>query len=65
MPILELDFEVYCGRCGDGLCNNSTEGRTTGWGQPFIKVEPCEKCLNESFEDGKKQGAEEALEGML
>jgi len=53
MPTLWLDFEVYCARCGAGLCNNCTEGKTRGRGIPMITVEPCDKCLEEKYEEGR------------
>ena len=43
MPGINVDIEIYCS-CVAGLCNNTSEGRTTGRNQPFFIVEPCEKC---------------------
>lgn len=71
MPEFEVqttvEFEVYCGKCGAGLCNQtSTENRR---GTNRVTVDPCEKCLDEAeatgFDKGKAEAAEEARqEGM-
>lgn len=55
MPELGLEFEVFCGGCGAGLCGNCTEGKTRGRGMPFITVEPCEKCLEKAKEEGRSE----------
>jgi len=55
MPELEFEFEVFCGKCGAGLCQNCTEGKTTRRGMPFISVDPCEKCLDEARTEGYEQ----------
>ena len=60
MPSLELDFEVFCANCGDGLCGNCLEGKTGRRGLPFIKVEPCEKCQKRAEDDGYEKGYEAA-----
>ena len=68
MPVLELDFEVYCS-CGEGLCNQTIEGRTRGRGMLFITVSPCEKCLalakEEGYEEGYSKGYDQATLDML
>ena len=69
MPVLELEFEVYCS-CGAGLCRQTTEGRTHGRGMPFVTVEPCEKCVDagriaareEGYDRGYNQGCEDMKE---
>lgn len=49
---VEVDFEVFCARCGTGLCSQSTGGNTPKRKYPFVDVEPCEKCLDERYEKG-------------
>jgi hypothetical protein len=61
MPTLPLEFEVYCGKCGAGLCGNCTEGKTPGRGAPLIKVDPCEKCLENAKDEGDTEGYERGL----
>ena len=41
----EIEFEVFCGTCGAGLCGQSSGGNTPGRGQPYVEVEVCETCL--------------------
>ena len=64
MPTLELEFEVYC-TCGEGLCRQTQEGRTSGRGMPFITVGPCEECLakvhQEGYDDGYEDGFEDGI----
>lgn len=70
MPVLTFDvqtevdgeFEVYCAKCGTGLCNNCTEGTTRSRGMPYISVEPCEKCLSEAEGQGYDEGHDDGYE---
>lgn len=55
MPILELEFEVYC-TCGAGLCNNTKEGRNRH--SQHITVEPCEHCMSKEYDRGHDDGYE-------
>ena len=48
MPSLE--FEVFCSRCGDGLCRNATVKGTK------VYIEPCERCLERAKEEGDSTG---------
>lgn len=63
MPSLTLEFEVYCA-CGEGLCNNSIEGRNHH--SEIITVTPCEKCAgieyDRGFEDGYEKGVDDTTE---
>ncbi len=56
MPTLDFEFEVFCARCGAGLCMNCTEGKTKGRGMPFISVGPCDKCMEDAEEKGDDTG---------
>jgi hypothetical protein len=57
MPEIEIiaEIEVYCS-CGEGLCRQTSTGRTSGRHQPYFTVEPCQKCLNNSEEAGYIRG---------
>ena len=55
MPSIEVDIEIYCS-CGEGLCNQSSTGRTNRRGQPHFTVEPCEKCLEKAESAGYEKG---------
>jgi len=57
MPEVSIDIEIYCS-CGQGLCSQSTGG--SGRYGPNITVEPCEKCVDESYERGVEDGWEKA-----
>jgi hypothetical protein len=50
MPELTIDieFEVFCGNCGSGLCSNTRTSRNRGMDQ--IVVDLCDKCINEKNE---------------
>lgn len=61
MPSIEAEFEVYCAKCGAGLCNNSTV-RTRMGNSPAVEMEPCDRCLETSYENGYQKGAEETAE---
>ena len=54
-----VEFEVYCGTCGRGLCNQSStsEGRR-GW---KVEVEACPNCVERAHEEGYSEGYDEAL----
>lgn len=62
MPILEVEFEVYCDRCGAGLCAKTRVSQRKKVHELY--VEPCEGCLQEelisvraeAFEEGVIQG---------
>lgn len=55
MPIAEIDIEIYCGRCGAGLCNNTSFVSTRNRSQPSFRVDPCEKCLDEARQEGRDE----------
>ena len=45
MPSFELEFEVFCGTCGDGLCMQSDTRTSHRRSMPQVTVEACRKCL--------------------
>jgi len=53
---VEVDFEVFCAKCGAGLCSQSTGGNTTRRRQPYVSVEPCERCLEAEYDKGHTEG---------
>ena len=55
MPILEVEFEVYCS-CGSHLCNQSETRSSRTRGTPQIIVAPCEKCLEVARDEGIDEG---------
>ena len=52
MPEISVEIEIYCEECGAGLCNGSRGTKTRMRGQPAFFVEPCKKCLEDSFKKG-------------
>ena len=62
MPIMTVEFEVFCAECGEGLCNLATVeegGRFSSSGQ-IVRVMPCPKCLVAAREEGYEEGKKEA-----
>ena len=51
-----IDFEVWCGRCGAGLCNATTVDGTE------LRVDPCCHCLSAEYDKGKEDGEEAVAE---
>ena len=54
MPTFEVEFEVYCGECGAGICNLS-DG-SSGRRGPVVTVTPCEKCMAKQYREGYDKG---------
>lgn len=57
---VDVDFEVYCAKCGAGLCNQSDTRSSHRRGMPQVSVEPCERCLEDAREEGAAKAMEEA-----
>ena len=47
---IDIDFEVYCGTCGAGLCNESDTRRSRGRNYLQVTVKACPKCMEEKDE---------------
>lgn len=60
MPDVTINIEIYCDRCGDGLCNQSTFTTTRMRREPSFRIEPCKKCLEAAKQDGYSDGFEDA-----
>ena len=60
MPYFEVTFEVFCARCGAGLCNQSDTRTSYNRREPQVTVEPCEQCLSAADDKGYERGFEEA-----
>ncbi len=56
MPEVRFDLEVWCSRCGKGICHLVTTRRKPG----EIQVDPCDNCLdiehNRGYEEGQANG---------
>lgn len=42
-----VDFEVFCGTCGEGLCNESTTRINRNRGYAQVEVNACPSCMKE------------------
>jgi len=49
MPNLSIEFEVYCGECGEGLCWGTDVDYSRVKHVPLITVKQC-KCLKNKIE---------------
>ena len=61
---IEVDFDVYCARCGAGLCNQSSAFDATRNKGCRVDVEPCERCLDDAKDAGINEGYDTAVEGF-
>lgn len=55
---VDVDFEVFCARCGAGLCSQSTGGNSPRRNYPYVQVEPCNRCLEAEYDKGHEKGIE-------
>lgn len=44
---IEIDFEVFCGTCGAGICGNTTTRESRRRGYPQVVVDVCDDCIKE------------------
>ena len=50
MPSFSLDFEVFCGTCGAGLCNQSDTRKSRQRGENQLTVEACKTCMEKAIQ---------------
>ena len=55
MPKFNVDihFDVYCARCGKGICGNC-DTNIVSKSSLKMRVEPCRKCLDKEYARGTK-----------
>ncbi|HWR62321.1 MAG TPA: hypothetical protein VN580_11955 [Clostridia bacterium] len=51
MPLIY--FEVFCAKCGKGLCKLTTVDERSGL---KVEVQPCPKCLKDAEDEGFDKG---------
>ena len=52
---VDVEFEVYCDKCGKGLCRStSTKGNS-------VYVVPCPACLETERNEGHAEGYDEGF----
>ncbi len=54
MPDVSINIDVYCGKCGAGLCQQT--GVSYYRGNQSFNVDPCQNCLDEAKEEGYQDG---------
>lgn len=57
MPLIY--FEVFCAKCGNGLCKLTTVDERSGI---KLEVQPCPECLKEAENAGLDKGLLRAFE---
>ena len=58
----EIDIVIKC-KCGNLLTETKRETESMYGDRLAISVEPCEDCLEDSFEDGIESAWEDGFEG--
>lgn len=48
---IDLDFEVFCGTCGEGLCLESTTRLSRSRGHAQVEVNACPNCMKEKDDE--------------
>lgn len=61
--IADMDFEVFCAECGEGLCGISDTRRSRTRGQAQVTVGNCPKCA-EAIAEPLREKIEE-LENII
>lgn len=51
MPTFEVEFEVYCGTCGNGLCRESDTRKSRNRGENQVVVNACPKCMEQKDDE--------------
>lgn len=44
---VDIDFEVFCGTCGTGLCHESSTRQSRNRGFAQVEVNACPNCIEE------------------
>ncbi len=57
MPEISIEFDLNCTDCGRALKASAPERDRT---RTYIEVEPCEFCLQEKYQEGYRQGVNDA-----
>jgi hypothetical protein len=50
MPIFDIDIEVYCETCGEGLCGQSYFTVTKNRRNPCVRVDACKTCIDNALD---------------
>lgn len=55
----DIDFEVFCGTCGAGLCNVSDTRESRSRRMPQVTVEACANCMENAKDEGREEAESE------
>lgn len=59
---VDIDFEVYCGTCGAGLCNESDTRKSKNRNYLQVTVNACPDCM--AAKDKKIDELNEIIENL-
>ncbi|HPD55534.1 MAG TPA: hypothetical protein PLR11_01835 [Candidatus Paceibacterota bacterium] len=63
---IDIDFEVFCGTCGAGLCSESDTRRSRGRGYLQVTVNVCPYCMQKKEDEIEELKSEnKALEEKI
>lgn len=66
---VDVDFEVFCARCGYGLCSLSSTRKSRRRGEAQVEVNVCPSCEDdikeEAYERGLEEGRKVALQELM
>lgn len=48
---VNVDFEVFCGTCGEGLCYESSTRLSRNRGHAQVEVNVCPQCIKEKDDE--------------
>lgn len=52
MPEITVDFNVYCGTCGEGLCSSTSVDQNHG--RVDVTVDVCPACTQKALQEVNK-----------
>jgi len=63
MPFFEVEFEVYCATCGNGLCNQSNGSNSRRMSR--VDVEVCQNCIDKAKEEASEKAYQDGYTDAL
>ena len=63
----DVDFEVFCGTCGAGLCHACDTRHSRRRQMPQVTVEVCQNCIDNAIDKALTEADEkiEQIEGKI
>ena len=56
---VEVDVEVLCGSCNDGICGNAEHRTSNRRGRDQFVIDPCQRCLDRARQEGRDEAEAE------